>query len=74
MTGARHRDCICERVIPPTMRGCLVTHWAMSSWLLSPLLSPRGDTKNSANAGWGCGDYIILASVPPCIRDREKGS
>lgn len=28
---ARHRDCICERVILPTVRGCPVTHWAVSS-------------------------------------------
>ena len=71
VTGSR--DCIYERVIPPTMWGCLVTHWAVCSSFL--LCSAQGGYKEFCQSGvQGCGDYVILASVPPCIRDQEKGS
>ena len=71
VTGSR--DCIYERVIPPTMWGCLVTHWAVSSSLL--LCSAQGGYKEFCQSGVrGCGDSVILASGPPCIRGQEKGS
>lgn len=69
----RSQDCIYERVIPPTTWGCLATHWAVSSSFL--LCSAQGGIQRVLPI-WGAGvcDYVILASVPPCIRDREKGS